>query len=90
MKPYPLLGRTAEYNHGAATTQYPVVWYLPGLICTQANFTENGEFHRACTEPGMIFVAPDTSPPGRGMPGDPEEGLRRCEHALASPAPAQL
>ncbi|WP_375411348.1 S-formylglutathione hydrolase [uncultured Bradyrhizobium sp.] len=49
----------------------PVVWYLSGLTCTQANVTEKGEFRRICAELGLIFVAPDTSPRGEGVPGDP-------------------
>jgi len=49
----------------------PVVWYLSGLTCTHANVTEKGEFRRACTELGLIFVAPDTSPRGANVPGDP-------------------
>jgi len=40
----------------------PVVWYLSGLTCTQANVTEKGEYREACAEHGLIFVAPDTSP----------------------------
>ena len=48
----------------------PVVWYLSGLTCTHANVTEKGEFRRACTELGLIFVAPDTSPRGANVPGD--------------------
>jgi len=48
----------------------PVVWYLSGLTCTQANVTEKGEFRRACAELGLIFVAPDTSPRGEGVPDD--------------------
>src|SRR5262249_4331881 len=36
-----------------------------------ANVTEKGEFRRACAELGLIFVAPDTSPRGEGVPGDP-------------------
>jgi S-formylglutathione hydrolase len=48
----------------------PVVWYLSGLTCTHANVTEKGEFRRACAELGLIFVAPDTSPRGDGVPGD--------------------
>lgn len=50
----------------------PVVWYLSGLTCTQANVTEKGEFRAACAEHGLIFVAPDTSPRGEGVPDDPE------------------
>jgi S-formylglutathione hydrolase len=49
----------------------PVVWYLSGLTCTHANVTEKGEFRRACADLGLIFVAPDTSPRGDGVPGDP-------------------
>jgi S-formylglutathione hydrolase len=48
----------------------PVVWYLSGLTCTQANVTEKGEFRSACAELGLIFVAPDTSPRGEKVPGD--------------------
>jgi S-formylglutathione hydrolase len=52
-------------------TRLPVVWYLSGLTCTHANVTEKGEFRSACAEHGLIFVAPDTSPRGEGVPGDP-------------------
>jgi S-formylglutathione hydrolase len=48
----------------------PVVWYLSGLTCTHANVTEKGEYRRACAELGLIFVAPDTSPRGTGVPDD--------------------
>jgi S-formylglutathione hydrolase len=49
----------------------PVVWYLSGLTCTHANVTEKGEYRETCAELGLIFVAPDTSPRGEGVPGDP-------------------
>jgi S-formylglutathione hydrolase len=49
----------------------PVVWYLSGLTCTHANVTEKGEYRRACAEHRLIFVAPDTSPRGEGVPDDP-------------------
>src|SRR4030088_1668798 len=49
----------------------PVVWYLSGLTCTHANVTEKGEYRHACSELGLIFVAPDTSPRGENVPGDP-------------------
>lgn len=49
----------------------PVVFYLSGLTCTHANVTEKGEYRRACAELGLVFVAPDTSPRGEGVPGDP-------------------
>ena len=44
-----------------------------GPTCTHANVTEKGEYRAACAEHGLIFVAPDTSPRGEGMPDD--EGL---------------
>lgn len=50
----------------------PVVWYLSGLTCTHANVTEKGEYRRLCAELGLIFVAPDTSPRGEGVPDDPD------------------
>lgn len=49
----------------------PVVWYLSGLTCNWANVTEKGEFRAACARHGLIFIAPDTSPRGEGVPDDP-------------------
>jgi S-formylglutathione hydrolase len=57
------------HEDGAAL---PIVWFLSGLTCTHANVTEKGEFRRACAELGLIFIAPDTSPRGEGVPDDPE------------------
>jgi S-formylglutathione hydrolase len=54
-----------------AGTKLPVVYYLSGLTCTHANVTEKGEFRRACAQLGLVFVAPDTSPRGEGVAGDP-------------------
>lgn len=56
----------------AADTKLPVVWYLSGLTCTHANVTDKGEFRRLCTELGLIFIAPDTSPRGEGVADDPD------------------
>ncbi|MEX6506913.1 S-formylglutathione hydrolase [Jiella sp. M17.18] len=53
-----------------AGAKLPVVWYLSGLTCTHANVTEKGEYRRICAELGLIFVAPDTSPRGEGVPDD--------------------
>ena len=52
------------------SARLPVVWYLSGLTCTHANVTEKGEYRAACAEYGLIFVAPDTSPRGEGVPDD--------------------
>jgi S-formylglutathione hydrolase len=49
----------------------PVVWYLSGLTCTHANVSDKGEYRAACARHGLVFVAPDTSPRGEGVPGDP-------------------
>jgi len=56
----------------AEGAKLPVVWYLSGLTCTHANVTDKGEFRAACAELGLIFVAPDTSPRGEGVPDDAE------------------
>jgi S-formylglutathione hydrolase len=56
----------------ASGAKLPVVWYLSGLTCTHANVTDKGEYRRACAELGLIFVAPDTSPRGDGVPDDPD------------------
>jgi S-formylglutathione hydrolase len=50
----------------------PVLWYLSGLTCTHANVTEKGEYRAACAERGIIFIAPDTSPRGEGVPDGPD------------------
>ncbi|MFN4098421.1 MAG: S-formylglutathione hydrolase [Pararhodobacter sp.] len=49
----------------------PVVWFLSGLTCNWSNVTEKGEFRAACAKHGLIFIAPDTSPRGEGVPDDP-------------------
>jgi S-formylglutathione hydrolase len=54
----------------AGAPPLPVIWYLSGLTCTHANVTEKGEYRAACAELGLIFVAPDTSPRGAGVPDD--------------------
>ncbi|NDV85533.1 S-formylglutathione hydrolase [Aurantimonas aggregata] len=56
----------------APGAKLPVVWYLSGLTCTHANVMDKGEYRRACAELGLIFVAPDTSPRGDGVPDDAE------------------
>jgi S-formylglutathione hydrolase len=51
----------------------PVLWYLSGLTCTHANVTDKGEYRKACAEAGVIFIAPDTSPRGEGVPDDADK-----------------
>ena len=52
----------------------PLVWFLSGLTCSPMNVTEKGEYRAACAELGLVFLAPDTSPRGEDVPGDPAGG----------------
>ena len=54
----------------APGAKLPMLWYLSGLTCTHANVTDKGEYRAACAEQGIIFIAPDTSPRGQGVPDD--------------------
>ena len=49
----------------------PVVWFLSGLTCTEENFTVKAGAQRVAAELGLMLIAPDTSPRGEGVPGDP-------------------
>ncbi|MDN6276362.1 MAG: S-formylglutathione hydrolase [Psychrobacter sp.] len=40
----------------------PAVLYLSGLTCNADNVTHKAHFQKKCSELGMIFIAPDTSP----------------------------
>ncbi len=75
----------------ASAGKCPVVWYLSGLTCSHTNVTEKGGFQRLCSELGLIFVAPDTSPRGDGVPDDPDGaydfGLGAGFYVDASEAP---
>ena len=48
----------------------PLVTYLSGLTCTEANFTEKAGAQRIAAELGVMLLAPDTSPRGAGYPGE--------------------
>jgi S-formylglutathione hydrolase len=50
----------------------PVLYWLSGLTCTWANFTEKAGAQRHAAEHGLILVAPDTSPRGVDIPGEDE------------------
>ena len=68
----------------------PVVWYLSGLTCTHANVTDKGEYRAACAELGLIFVAPDTSPRGEGVPDDRRPMISGRARASTSTRPRTL
>lgn len=50
----------------------PVLYWLSGLTCTDANFMEKAGAFKVAAELGLIIVAPDTSPRGEGVPDDLE------------------
>jgi S-formylglutathione hydrolase len=50
----------------------PVLYWLSGLTCTEANFMQKSGVQRIAAELGMIIVAPDTSPRGPDVPDDPD------------------
>ena len=56
----------------AATGPVPVLWWLSGLTCTDQNFVTKAGAQRIAADLGLAIVAPDTSPRGPQVPGDPD------------------
>ncbi|MBR9971749.1 S-formylglutathione hydrolase [Magnetospirillum sulfuroxidans] len=56
----------------SAAAPVPVLYWLSGLTCTDENFMQKAGALRLAAELGMAIVAPDTSPRGEGVPGDPD------------------
>ena len=54
----------------AARGPVPVLYWLSGLTCTWANFTEKAGAQRYAARHGLMIVAPDTSPRGADFPGE--------------------
>ena len=52
------------------SAKVPVLWFLSGLTCTEANFTEKAGAQRLAAELGLMLVVPDTSPRGEGVADD--------------------
>ncbi|CAH0557735.1 unnamed protein product [Brassicogethes aeneus] len=50
----------------------PVIYWLSGLTCSEANFIEKSGAQRYAAIHGVIIVNPDTSPRGLNIPGDSE------------------
>ncbi|WP_018990336.1 S-formylglutathione hydrolase [Aromatoleum toluclasticum] len=50
----------------------PVLYWLSGLTCTDENFMQKAGAQRMAAELGLVIVAPDTSPRGADVPGDPD------------------
>jgi len=55
----------------AASAKVPVLFWLSGLTCTEDNFTVKAGAQRVAAELGLMIVAPDTSPRGPDLHGDP-------------------
>nr|WP_289055035.1 S-formylglutathione hydrolase [uncultured Psychrobacter sp.] len=49
-------------DEALAGRRCPAVLYLSGLTCNADNVTHKAHFQQKCSELGMIFIAPDTSP----------------------------
>ena len=52
--------------------QVPVLYWLSGLTCTEANFMQKAGAQRFAAQLGVAIVAPDTSPRGLDVPDDAE------------------
>ncbi|XP_028405447.1 S-formylglutathione hydrolase-like [Dendronephthya gigantea] len=51
----------------------PVLYWLSGLTCTEANFTAKAGCQRIASEHGIIIVAPDTSPRNCNIDGEDDD-----------------
>lgn len=47
---------------------FPVLWFLSGLTCTEANFITKAGAQRVASHLGLALVVPDTSPRGDTVP----------------------
>lgn len=56
----------------AGSGPVPTWWWLSGLTCTDQNFVTKAGAQRVAAELGVAIVAPDTSPRGAQVPGDPD------------------
>ena len=56
----------------AESGKVPALYWLSGLTCSDENFVQKAGAQRLAAELGVAIVAPDTSPRGAQVPGDPE------------------
>lgn len=56
----------------AGDAKLPVLTWLSGLTCTEETFMIKSGAQRVAAELGLMLLAPDTSPRGEGVPGDPD------------------
>ena len=48
----------------------PVIYWLSGLTCTEANFSQKAGAQKYAAIHGILLVIPDTSPRGLNIPGE--------------------
>lgn len=48
----------------------PVIYWLSGLTCTEANFSQKAGAQKHAANHGVLLVIPDTSPRGLNIPGE--------------------
>ncbi len=63
----------------------PAILYLSGLTCSADNVTHKAHFQKKCSELGMIFIAPDTSP--RSAPNDHSEDANSDDSQFKNTVP---
>ncbi|MBN8455170.1 S-formylglutathione hydrolase [Accumulibacter sp.] len=56
----------------AESRPVPALYWLSGLTCSDENFMQKAGAMRVAAELGLALVAPDTSPRGDDVPGDPQ------------------
>ena len=54
----------------AEVGKVPLLWFLSGLTCTEANFTEKAGAQRVASDLGLMLVVPDTSPREENVASD--------------------
>lgn len=52
----------------------PALYWLSGLTCSDENVVQKAGAQRLAAELGLALIAPDTSPRGEQVPGDPDGG----------------
>src|SRR5260221_11202909 len=57
----------------AAGGKVPVLTYLAGLTCTEETFMIKAGAQRLAAELGIMLIAPDTRPPGAGLPAQDKD-----------------
>lgn len=74
-----------------AGARVPALYWLSGLTCTDENMVQKAGAQRLAAALGLALVAPDTSPRGEDVPGDPDGawdfGLGAGFYLNASEAP---